>query len=628
MSDMNTIKYNEGGSISKENKEMLMNQAIELKHHADELMKVLEKSEYIEPWVVAKAERATTDLSDITHYLEGNSRKMKWGGYMKEGGEVSEFNMEEFLKFIYPNVKDIMDSNNIDIDKEFIVSKDMKMGYVPHFMYEYEDNKVSELAIYYFDGQDKHIGHIEIDLDKQEIEVEFPSWNVDEEEKYEDGGMMAKGGRLDVGRYYKTKDGRQVRYLGDTKDPELGTFMNKADGVFKVRYDEIEGNASVFAEGGEMKKGGITGDLHSLTDELLAQKIQIFIDKIKPIKYYYIDEDSNSLIIGLDENYTQDAADKLYKEATLSMEFFDADSVDMHYIPHKKQTEYSIKLKKVAKFGKGGKIYVDLFENRDEMPYKVKVIVDRYEDEYGEDISYQSLLDMQREVENVGYTFDFGLDSMPYGLRPIGVDITQLRDYDEDDYYADGGMMADGGGIGFIPMDLEEDLMLTAKWGGTNIKGVIGILNAMIDSNITDEDLKPKPTKSGSAYEKARAKKTEEIWAKIVPKYKGDFKGNMYYSTIMRLVERSGSSDQILKRYKPFRKFQKDYFASSVEMADGGMMARGGATFSDKVKSISKRLNKTKVPLKYRKEYGKYFNKKEATQSAQRIVGAITKKEK
>jgi hypothetical protein len=68
--------------------------------------------------------------------------------------------------------------------------------------------------------------------------------------------------------------------------------------------------------------------------------------------------------------------------------------------------------------------------------------------------------------------------------------------------------------------------------------------------------------------------------------------------------------------------------AVDSKMADGGMMARGGATFNDKVKSISKRLDKTKVPLKYRKEYGKYFDKEEATQSAQRIVGAITKKEK
>jgi len=123
---------------------------------------------------------------------------------------------------------------------------------------------------------------------------------------------------------------------------------------------------------------------------------------------------------------------------------------------------------------------------------------------------------------------------------------------------------ADGGGIGFIPMDLEEKLRITAKWGGTNIKGVIGILNAMIDSGLTDQDLQPKPTKSGSAYQNAVARKTKEIWAKIEPNYKGDFKGNMYYSTIRHLVERSETSDNILKRFKPFRKYQNDSYA------DGG----------------------------------------------------------
>jgi ribosomal protein L39E len=30
---------------------------------------------------------------------------------------------------------------------------------------------------------------------------------------------------------------------------------------------------------------------------------------------------------------------------------------------------------------------------------------------------------------------------------------------------------ATGGSIGFIPMDLEEKLAITAKWGGTDIKG-------------------------------------------------------------------------------------------------------------------------------------------------------------
>jgi hypothetical protein len=105
-----------------------------------------------------------------------------------------------------------------------------------------------------------------------------------------------------------------------------------------------------------MAEGGITGDLHSLTDKLLAQKIEIFIKKVMPIKFYYIDEDSNSLIIGLDENYTTGMAEKLYKQATSSAEFFDADSVNMEYNKNTGQAQYSIKLKKVAKFGKGGEM--------------------------------------------------------------------------------------------------------------------------------------------------------------------------------------------------------------------------------------------------------------------------------
>jgi hypothetical protein len=105
-----------------------------------------------------------------------------------------------------------------------------------------------------------------------------------------------------------------------------------------------------------MAEGGITGDLHSLTNQLLAQKIEIFIKKVQPIKFYYIDEGSNSLIIGLDENYTTGMAEKLHKEATSSAEFFDADSVNMEYNQNTGQAQYSIKLKKVAKFGKGGKM--------------------------------------------------------------------------------------------------------------------------------------------------------------------------------------------------------------------------------------------------------------------------------
>jgi hypothetical protein len=74
-------KMADGGSVAKGNYEMLMSQAKEVMHHAEELMQVVKPNMDIEAWVVSKAERATTDLSDITHYLDG--LKMAMGGMVK-----------------------------------------------------------------------------------------------------------------------------------------------------------------------------------------------------------------------------------------------------------------------------------------------------------------------------------------------------------------------------------------------------------------------------------------------------------------------------------------------------------------------------------------------------------------
>ena len=66
--------------IAKSNYEMLKSYAKEFIHHGMELQKALKKEKEIDAWVVAKAERATTDLSDITHYLDGKSEYAKGGG--------------------------------------------------------------------------------------------------------------------------------------------------------------------------------------------------------------------------------------------------------------------------------------------------------------------------------------------------------------------------------------------------------------------------------------------------------------------------------------------------------------------------------------------------------------------
>ena len=69
----NKMVYGHGGDIAKSNLDMVKSYSKEFIHHGEELQKVLKNDPEVEGWVVAKGERATTDLSDITHYLDGMS---------------------------------------------------------------------------------------------------------------------------------------------------------------------------------------------------------------------------------------------------------------------------------------------------------------------------------------------------------------------------------------------------------------------------------------------------------------------------------------------------------------------------------------------------------------------------
>jgi hypothetical protein len=64
-----------------DNKRMLKNQAVEVEHHSEELNNQVKLTKQVPAWVIAKMERATTDLSDITHYLDGENK-------MADGGSV------------------------------------------------------------------------------------------------------------------------------------------------------------------------------------------------------------------------------------------------------------------------------------------------------------------------------------------------------------------------------------------------------------------------------------------------------------------------------------------------------------------------------------------------------------
>jgi hypothetical protein len=112
--------------------------------------------------------------------------------------------------------------------------------------------------------------------------------------------------------------------------------------------------------------------------------------------------------------------------------------------------------------------------------------------------------------------------------------------------------MAKKNTIGFIPTELEERIMIISKRHDVKFKDTLGILNALVDAKISIKDLEITPSKSGSAYQNKLERKTKEIWIKAKPKYKGTLLGNMYYSSLRDIIV-----FQMLKDYKPFRKFQK-----------------------------------------------------------------------
>jgi hypothetical protein len=72
-------KYAKGGNADVENNEMVLNNNKQIKHHTEELPKAV-KGKKVPAWVVAKVNRSASDLSDATHYMDGQGEKYEVGG--------------------------------------------------------------------------------------------------------------------------------------------------------------------------------------------------------------------------------------------------------------------------------------------------------------------------------------------------------------------------------------------------------------------------------------------------------------------------------------------------------------------------------------------------------------------
>lgn len=118
-------RFEDGGSIATQNKDMLENQTANVMHHAKELHEAVKNTDIeIMPWVLTKLQRATTDLQDITHYLEGEEAKFAAGGmtagrwYKDNSGKEFRYIGESQGKLLFNDGEKIVEKDEDDFEEK------------------------------------------------------------------------------------------------------------------------------------------------------------------------------------------------------------------------------------------------------------------------------------------------------------------------------------------------------------------------------------------------------------------------------------------------------------------------------------------------------------------------------
>ncbi len=287
-------KFEEGGELHG-NYEMVMSQAKAIKHHAEELSEVLKKDVPVEAWVVGKIERASTDISDVTHYLDGlkfedggeieNQYEERtpsdiWDSYTKMQKQHFAYDHLDEIEerkdgksFKTTDIKAAYNSNWADLDK------DVQKSFENHVREgQYEKGGKLDKGVYYI-GKPKKEGKIWaqeiVEFDENGLSFatdyarklsdfkskDYKAISHDELESFikhnPDASKMSAGGMV-TGRWYRDNQGVEHRYIGiDSKGNPL--FKN-GDKVQAKSFEDFEEKPKekklfgLFEEGGELKE--------------------------------------------------------------------------------------------------------------------------------------------------------------------------------------------------------------------------------------------------------------------------------------------------------------------------------------------------------------------------------------
>jgi hypothetical protein len=100
-------------------------------------------------------------------------------GFFEDGGQV--FSNDKFIAYIYPKVYEIGRENGLVINEDLSISEGGTKFYTPNIMRMNDGDELDEVSVYYMDEDENIVGIISFDAEDNELEMEFPMWELNVE---------------------------------------------------------------------------------------------------------------------------------------------------------------------------------------------------------------------------------------------------------------------------------------------------------------------------------------------------------------------------------------------------------------------------------------------------------------
>lgn len=305
----------------------------------------------------------------------------------------------------------------------------------------------------------------------------------------------------------------------------------------------------------------------------------------------------------------------------------------------------------------GGKVfYKDLFNDYKNQPEELKEIVDFYETKWEKaDYNYKDSFNFQKEVETIGYTFNYGLDNEPFALRKKDVKLNQVLGYENMDIknnliFANGGSlignqkridMNHNGKIDAEDFEIMRNTMngawrkerkyvnSTSRKNGKVIdyevryarknnpsrKGYKGKTFATggglnEDVSVIYVDNYPYYIKKmdSTHFRMANSKDGVDI---VIPSHILQHRGESYFEDVRSWLK--GGANPNGKKYE-----------TNDSYATGG----GVSNFERLSRVVAKNYEGKRVKPQYQKEYGKVYSKEEAKEVGNKVAGKVKANQK